>query len=63
MRQHGTYFYAIVLLIYARTSVLQVRVKMELVSDEPKLKSTIVNIQPINYENETAQILEALSLY
>ena len=43
--------------------VAKLRVKQEMVNDEPRLKSTALSMTPINFAAESKQLLHAIALY
>lgn len=46
-----------------KTFICRARIKQEAVNDEMRVKSTVVTVQPINYVQESRNLLEAISKY
>lgn len=46
-----------------KTFICRVRCKNEMVNDEPRLKSTLLNVSEVNYVSESKQLLDAIHKY
>jgi replication factor A1 len=51
------------LMLRSLISLLKARIKQESVNDEMRVKSTVLSVQPINYVQESRNLLEAISKY